>query len=95
MSNYQKSRVSSLGLTVDEVMELAETIDPRYRVLILVGAFGSLRIGELAGLAVGDFDPLRRQIEIRRTASDVSGRIVVGPPKTPKSRRRSCNPVSL
>ena len=88
MSNYQKSRVSSLGLTVDEVMELAETIDPRYRVLILVGAFGSLRIGELAGLAVGDFDPLRRQIESRRTASDVSGRIVVGPPKTPKSRRK-------
>lgn len=29
----------------------------------------------------------RRQIHIRRTASDLSGRIVVGPPKTPKSRR--------
>jgi integrase len=75
------------ALTVDEVMKLAESIDPRYRALVLVGAFGGLRIGELAGLVVGDFDPLRRQIHIRRTASDLSGRIVVGPPKTPKSRR--------
>ncbi len=76
------------ALTVDEVMELAGVIDPRYRVLILVGAFGGLRIGELAGLTVADFDPLRRQIHIRRTASDVRGRVVVGPPKTAKSRRK-------
>ncbi|MBA3360348.1 MAG: tyrosine-type recombinase/integrase [Acidimicrobiia bacterium] len=75
------------ALTVDEVMRLVDAIDPRYRVLILVGAFGGLRIGELAGLLVGDFDPLRRHIHIRRTASDISGRVVVGPPKTPKSRR--------
>ena len=76
------------ALTVDEVMDLAEAIDPRYRVLVLVGAFGGLRIGELAGLTVNDFDPLRRHIQIRRTASDVSGRIVIGPPKTSKSRRK-------
>ena len=75
------------ALTVDEVIKLAEAIDPRYRALVLVGAFGGLRIGELAGLMVGDFDPLRRQIHIRRTTSDLSGRIVVGPPKTSKSRR--------
>lgn len=49
-------------------MEVAHAIDPRYRVLILVGAFGGLRIGELAGLIVGDFDPLRRQLHTRRTA---------------------------
>lgn len=76
------------ALTVDEVMEIAEAIDPRYRVLVLVGAFGGLRIGELAGLMVGDFDPLRRHVHVRRTASDVSGRVVIGPPKTPKSRRK-------
>ena len=88
--NVQLPRVESdqpRALTVDEVMKLSETIDPRYRALVLVGAFGGLRIGELAGLMVGDFDPLRRQVHIRRTTSDLSGRIVVGPPKTPKSRR--------
>ncbi len=65
------------ALTLDEVMALAEAIDPRYRVLVLVGAFGGLRIGELAGLTVADFDPLRQEIHIRRTASDVSGRVIV------------------
>ena len=73
------------ALTVDEVMALADAIDPRYRALVLVGAFGGLRIGELAGLQLGDVDPLRSLIRVRRTASDVQGRVIVGPPKTAKS----------
>jgi integrase len=68
-------------------MQLADSIDPRYRALVLVGAFGGLRLGELAGLKVGDFDPLRRQVRVRRSVSDMRGRLVEGPPKTPKSIR--------
>ncbi|MFQ5968685.1 MAG: tyrosine-type recombinase/integrase [Acidimicrobiia bacterium] len=75
------------ALTVDEVMQLADAIDPRYRTLVWVGAFGGLRLGELAGLQVDDFDPLRRQLRVRRTISDVRGRLVEGPPKTPKGIR--------
>ena len=37
-------------LTPAEVATLAEAIAPRYRALVLVGAYGGLRIGELAGL---------------------------------------------
>jgi integrase len=80
-------RKEPTALTVDEVMRLADSIDNRYRALVLTGAFAGLRIGELAGLQVGDFDPLRRQLRVRCTVSDISGRVVVGPPKTAKSIR--------
>ena len=83
------------ALTVDEVMALADAIDPRYRALVLIGAFGGLRIGELAGLQLGDLDPLRSQIRVRRTASDVQGQVIVGPPKTTKSIRTVSLPRTI
>jgi integrase len=58
-------------------------------------AFGGLRIGELAGLQLGDFDPLRSLIRVRRTASDVQGRVIIGPPKTAKSNRTVGLPRSI
>jgi integrase len=82
------------ALTVDELMRLADSIDNRYRALVLTGAFAGLRIGELAGLQVGDFDPLRRQLRVRRTVSDIAGRVVIGPPKTAKSIRTISLPSS-
>jgi integrase len=82
-------------LTVDEVMRLADAIDPRYRTLVLIGAFGGLRIGELAGLQFRDFDPDRNVIRVRRTVSDVCGEIIVGPPKTAKSIRNVVLPHSI
>jgi integrase len=84
-----------IAFTVEEVMRLANAIDPRYRALVLVGAFGGLRIGELAGLQLGDIDPLRSLIRVRRTASDVGGEVIVGPPKTAKSIRTVVLPRSI
>ncbi|MDX2344866.1 MAG: tyrosine-type recombinase/integrase, partial [Acidimicrobiia bacterium] len=83
------------AFTVEEVMRLADTIDPRYRALVLIGAFGGLRIGELAGLQLGDFDPQRNLVHVRRTASDVQGQLIVGPPKTTKSTRTVVLPRSI
>jgi integrase len=60
-----------------------------------ISLFGGLRLGELAGLQVGDFDPLRRQLRVRRTVSDVQGRLVEGPPKTPKSMRTVSLPEAV
>ena len=88
-------RREPVALTVGEVMTLADAIDPRYRALVLVGAFGGLRIGELAGLQLGDFDPLRSLLRVRRTAADVRGRVIVGPPKTAKSIRTVALPRSI
>ena len=88
-------RKEPTALTVDEVMRLADSIDTRYRALVLTGAFAGLRIGELAGLQLGDFDPLRSQLRVRRTVSDVAGRVVIGPPKTAKSTRTISLPSSI
>jgi integrase len=88
-------RREPIPLTVEQVMQLADAIDPRYRALVLVGAFGGLRIGELAGLQIGDFDHVRNMIRVRRTASDVRGRLIVGPPRTAKSIRTVMLPHSI
>lgn len=88
-------RSEPIAFTVEQVMRLADAIDSRYRALVLVGAFGGLRIGELAGLQLGDFDPLRSLIRVRRTVSDVRGKIIVGPPKTAKSIRTVVLPRSI
>jgi integrase len=37
-------------LTPAEIVDLAEAIHARHRALVFVGAYGGLRIGELAGL---------------------------------------------
>jgi integrase len=46
-------------LTPVEIARLADAIRPRYRALVLVGAYGGLRIGELAGLRRSRVDLLR------------------------------------
>ncbi|HEX5879710.1 MAG TPA: hypothetical protein VF468_15555 [Actinomycetota bacterium] len=43
-------------LTPAEVATLADAIRPRYRALVLVGAYGGLRIGELAAHLAGPGD---------------------------------------
>lgn len=63
-------------------------------VLLVLGWTG-LRFGELAGLRVEDVDVLRRQLFVRRTASDVAGRIVEGPPKTAAGMRSVPFPAFL
>jgi integrase len=74
-------------LTPAEVAGLAEAIDPRYRALVLLGAYGGLRIGELAGLQRRRVHLLRGTVEVVSIAVEVGGRLHVGPPKTRASRR--------
>jgi integrase len=70
-----------------EVARLADAIDPRYRALVLLGAYGGLRIGELAGLQRRRVHLLRGTVEVAEIAVEVSGQLHVGPPKTRASRR--------
>jgi integrase len=74
-------------LTTDEVATLADRIAPQYRALVLLGAYGGLRWGELAGLRRSRVDVLRSRVVITETAVDVGGTITFGEPKTAKSRR--------
>ena len=68
--------------TRDEVWALADAIDRRYRVLVLVAAFVGLRWSELAALRREDVDLDERTISVRREArkSDASYRTVAVPP---------------
>jgi integrase len=74
-------------LTPAEVAALAEAIHPRYRALVLVGAYGGLRIGELAGLRRGRVDLLRGAVQVAEIVVEVRGALHMGPPKTRASRR--------
>jgi integrase len=74
-------------LTPTEIVTLAEAIRPTYRALVFVGAYGGLRIGELAGLRRGQVDLLRGTVSVAEVITEVSGRLHVGPPKTRASRR--------
>jgi integrase len=74
-------------LTPAEIVTLAEAIRPIYRALVLVGAYGGLRIGELAGLRRTHVDLLRGTVRVAEIITEVSGKLYIGPPKTRASRR--------
>jgi integrase len=69
-------------LSAAQVWTLAEAIDPRYRALVLLGAYGGLRWGELAGLRVSRVRVLERRIDVVETLVEIGAELSVGPPKT-------------
>lgn len=69
-------------LSPAEITQLADSIDPRYRALVLTAAYTGARFGELAALDLDHHEPLRRVIRIERTLSDVKGIVQIGEPKT-------------
>ena len=69
-----------------EIADLASAMDTPYEAMVLLGAYGGLRFGEVAALRTNHIDFLRRTVEIAATLNEVQGRIVIGPPKTLRSR---------
>jgi integrase len=82
-------------LTPSEVARLAGKIDPRYRALVLVGAYGGLRIGELAGLRRERVDLDQGTVRVIEIVSESSGILHFGPPKTKASRRTVGLPATV
>ena len=74
-------------LTPAEVTHLADVIDPRFRALVLVAAYGGLRRAELAGLRTARVNLPRGQLDIAEIMVEVQGRTNFGPPKTRAGRR--------
>ena len=58
-------------ITVDAVLALADAIQDRYRALILLATFGSLRWGELMGLRKSDIDLDEATVTIERSVAEV------------------------
>jgi len=75
-------------LPATEVEELADSIDARYRSLVLTGAYTGLRFGEMAALRTDDLDPLRRTLRVDEQLSrQGTSQMVSSPLKTRKARR--------
>lgn len=71
----------------DEIARLADAIDERDRALVLPGAYGGLRAGEMFGLRRGKVDLLRSSVHVSEIAVEVRGHFFYGPPKTRAGRR--------
>ena len=70
-------------LTIAQVGALADAAGPRYRALVLLAVFGSLRWGELAALRRCDIDLQARTIRVTRQLSEQpGGGFAFGPPKS-------------
>jgi integrase len=73
-------------LTPEEVSALASEVPDAYRALVLLLAYGGLRIGEAMALRVKDVDPMRRRVTVRVAVAEVEGALVEGTPKGGRPR---------
>lgn len=74
--------------TVAEVFELADVIGLRRRLMILLGAFASMRPEELAELRRKDVDLDEESVWVKRAAPELTtGRRVIGDPKSRAGKR--------
>lgn len=75
-------------LTIAQVYALADAIEPRYRALVLLASFPSLRWAELAALRPADIDLDARTVRVIRQIDYLpGGGHSFGPPKSRAGRR--------
>ncbi|WP_175411940.1 site-specific integrase [Streptomyces sp. TRM64462] len=82
--------------TVDQVFALADVIGLRWRLMVLLAAFASMRPEELAELRRGDIDLDAGSVRVRRAAPELNtGRRVIGDPKSRAGKREIVLPAFL
>jgi integrase len=82
--------------TVAQVYALADAVEPRYRVLILMAAFTGLRRGELLALTRARIDLLHQTVAVVEQRHDLpDGSLLIAPPKTDAGRRVIALPPPL
>jgi integrase len=70
-------------LSAAEVVALADAVPARYRAMILLTTFASLRFGEVTALERSDVDLEAGTVRVRRAFVEVRGKgLVAGPPKS-------------
>lgn len=79
-------------LDAKQVRRLAETIEPRFRVLIYMAAYTGMRAGELSALRVEKLNFEKATVDIVESASEVRGKWLVGPTKTGARRTLTLPP---
>ncbi|HVM14914.1 MAG TPA: tyrosine-type recombinase/integrase [Egibacteraceae bacterium] len=82
--------------TVAEVQALADAVPPRYRALVLLAAWCSLRLGELTALTRADLDLLHGKVKVTKNLQRLDdGTLVVVKPKSEAGRRTVTIPPPL
>src|SRR4051794_32316885 len=82
--------------SIPQVLALVQAVDERWRALILLAAFCSLRFGELAALKRKDVDIPEASVTIRVSASDLPGGVRhIGRPKSDAGHRTVTIPAAL
>jgi integrase len=82
-------------LTPAEVQRLTDAMPHRYKALVLLGCFGGLRIGEIAGLDRRHVELSRKRVQVAQNAVEVQGVLHVGAPKTSAGRRAVPLPATV
>ncbi|MFD8726124.1 tyrosine-type recombinase/integrase [Streptomyces sp. NPDC059629] len=83
-------------LTVPEVFAIADAVVPRYRLLVLLTAFTTVRFGELAALRRRDFDLEGLSVTVRRAQAELQdGRLFDKAPKSTAGVRAVSFPAEL
>jgi integrase len=78
--------------TLSQVFGIAEAIQPRNRLMILLAAFAQLRFGELIALRRNNIDLDKMELRVRRATAEMEdGTQVDGDPKSEADKR----PISL
>jgi integrase len=84
----QTNRASLVPLTVEQVDQLAASVNERFAAMVRTQAGLGLRQGELKGLTVDRVNFLKREVTIDRQLIDTRGGVPTwGPPKTTASNR--------
>ncbi|MGQ5591945.1 tyrosine-type recombinase/integrase [Streptomyces sp. ESR1.13] len=82
--------------TVQEVYDLADAIQPRYRALVLMAGFLGLRWGELIGLHRRDVDLDHGAVRIRRSVAELNnGQREIKAPKSAAGKRTVSIPTAI
>lgn len=82
-------------LTVGELHRVADSIDSRYRSLVLFAGYSGLRFAELTGLRVRDVNPQQGWVRVEHTLTEVAGRLHEGGPKSTAGRRSVSLPPTV
>ncbi|PJM96964.1 tyrosine-type recombinase/integrase [Streptomyces sp. CB01373] len=82
--------------SVQEVYDLADAIQPRYRALILMAGFLGLRWGELVGLHRRDLDLDHGAVRVRRAVAELNdGQREIKAPKSAAGKRTVSIPAAI
>lgn len=91
-SERRRQRVAP---TLGEVYAIARAIAPRWRVLVLLAAFGAMRWGELAALRRRHLNLDAMTVTVEAGVVEIVGHLIEGPPKSEAGKRTVALPVVL